>query len=42
MSLAFSLDYYTDAQDLNYMADYLHETQPRVARMYEVLGDIVQ
>ncbi|KAL4402928.1 cytoplasmic GTPase [Malassezia pachydermatis] len=41
-SLPFSLDYYTEVQDLHYLTDYLGETQPRLARMCEVLGEVVE
>ncbi|SHO76748.1 Similar to S.cerevisiae protein GPN2 (Putative GTPase with a role in biogenesis of RNA pol II and polIII) [Malassezia sympodialis ATCC 42132] len=40
--LAFPLDYYTEVQDLRYLSDHLAETQPRVARMCAVLGELVE
>ncbi|WFD18655.1 hypothetical protein MCAP1_000862 [Malassezia caprae] len=40
--LAFPLDYYTEVQDLSYLSDHLAETQPRLARMCAVLGELVE
>lgn len=37
----FPLDYYTEVQDLAYLADHLAETQPRVASMSRVLCELV-
>lgn len=39
---AFPLDYYTEVQDLSYLSDHLAETQPRLARMCAVLGELVE
>lgn len=39
---AFPLDYYTEVQDLSYLADYVADTQPRLARMCAVLGELVE
>lgn len=41
-ALLFSLDYYTEVQDLSYLSDHLAETQPRLAAMSRVLCEVVE